>query len=85
MKNSKVTVYTMDYCPFCEQAKTLLKKRGVEFQEVRVAMDDDNQWETLYKRTGLRTMPQIFHGEEVIGGYTDLAALDQKQGLEHLK
>ena len=41
---SKVTVYTMDHCPYCERAKALLKQRGVEYAEIRVSMDDDSQW-----------------------------------------
>jgi glutaredoxin 3 len=82
---AKVTVYTMNYCPYCERAKQLLKTRGVAFEEVRVAEDDDAMWDKLFERSGLKTMPQIFAGESLIGGYTDLAALDQSQGLDHLK
>ncbi len=80
-----VQVYTMDYCPYCERAKSLLKKRGVEFQEIRVADDDDAKWDELYRLSGMRTMPQIFHGKKVIGGYTDLAAQDAKDQLASLK
>jgi glutaredoxin 3 len=82
---AKVTVYTMNHCPYCERAKQLLKTRGVAFEEVRVADDDDAMWDKLFERSGLKTMPQIFAGESLIGGYTDLAALDQSQGLDHLK
>lgn len=82
---AKVTVYTMNHCPYCERAKQLLKTRGVAFEEVRVAEDDDAMWDKLFERSGLKTMPQIFAGESLIGGYTDLAALDQSQGLDHLK
>jgi glutaredoxin 3 len=81
----KVTVYTMDYCPYCERAKRLLGSRGVSFTEVRVAEDDDAKWDALFQKSGLRTMPQIFADERVIGGYTDLAALDAKDKLESLK
>jgi glutaredoxin 3 len=82
---AKVTVYTMNHCPYCERAKQLLKTRGVTYEEVRVAEDDDAMWDKLFERSGLKTMPQIFAGESLIGGYTDLAALDQSQGLDHLK
>jgi len=82
---AKVTVYTMNHCPYCERAKQLLKTRGVAYEEVRVAEDDDAMWDKLFERSGLKTMPQIFAGESLIGGYTDLAALDQNQGLDHLK
>ena len=86
MSNSpKVVVYTMDYCPYCERAKMLLGTRGVPFTEVRVAEDDDAQWARLEKLTGMKTMPQILHGDQVIGGYMDLAQLDRKDQLSSLK
>ncbi len=82
---SNVTVYTMDFCPYCERAKGLLKERGIPYDEVKVPMDDDAQWAALEKKTGLKTMPQILHGERIIGGYTDLAAIDQRDRLASLK
>ena len=82
---AKVTVYTMDHCPYCERAKSLLKQRGVDYSEVRVPMDDDAQWDALEKKTGMKTMPQILFGEKVIGGYNDLAGIDQKDQLASLK
>jgi glutaredoxin 3 len=83
--DSKVVVYTMDYCPYCERAKALLGQRGVPFTEIRVEEDDDAEWERLEKLTGLKTMPQIVYGKKVIGGYTDLAALDRQDQLVSLK
>ena len=83
--SSKVRVYTMNYCPYCERAKSLLKRRGVEFEEVRVAEDDDAKWDELFKLSGMKTMPQIFHGERLIGGYTDLAEVDAQDQLASLK
>jgi glutaredoxin 3 len=82
---TQVTVYTMDYCPYCERAKALLKQRGVDFEEIRVSMDDDAQWDALEKKTGMKTMPQILQGERLIGGFNDLAAIDQKDQLASLK
>jgi glutaredoxin 3 len=84
-QDKKVVVYTMDYCPYCERAKSLLGQRGVPFTEVRVAEDNDAEWDRLEKLTGLKTMPQILHGDRVIGGYIDLAALDREDQLRSLK
>ncbi|MBC7387034.1 MAG: glutathione S-transferase N-terminal domain-containing protein [Cryobacterium sp.] len=81
----QVTVYTMDHCPYCERAKSLLKQRGVAYSEVKLPMDDDAAWANLEKKTGMKTMPQILNGEKVIGGYNDLAAIDQKDQLASLK
>jgi glutaredoxin 3 len=85
MSNGKVTVYTMDYCPYCERAKSLLSQRGVAYDEIRVPMDDDAQWDALEKKTGMKTMPQILHGERLIGGYNDLAAIDARDQLSSLR
>jgi glutaredoxin 3 len=82
---AKVTVYTMEYCPFCVRAKDLLKRRGIEFKEVMVPMEDEAQWDELEKKSGMKTMPQIFHGDRLIGGFQDLSALDQKDQLGSLK
>ena len=82
---AKVTVYTMGFCPYCEQAKTLLKRRGVDYDEVRVPMDDDAQWNALYQRSKMRTMPQIFVGDRLVGGFNELAELDKSDSLASLK
>lgn len=83
--SAKVTVYTMEYCPFCVRAKDLLKRRGIDFKEVMVPTDDEAQWDELEKKSGMKTMPQIFHGDRLIGGFSDLSALDQKDQLGSLK
>lgn len=81
MSDTPLKVYTMEVCPYCIRAKELLKQRGIAFEEILVADDDDAAWDALYKKSGMKTVPQIFYGEKLIGGYTDLAALDQKDGL----
>ena len=81
----KVTIYTMDHCPYCERAKKLMTERAVPYEEKRVPMDDDAQWDALEKKSGLKTMPQIFYGDRLIGGFNDLAALDGTTKLAELK
>lgn len=76
-----VTVYTATPCPYCSRAKDLLKRRGVAFKEIQISWDDEAAWEAARKRSGMRTVPQIFVGEECLGGYTELAALDQSGEL----
>lgn len=82
---AKVKVYTIDYCPYCLRAKDLLKKRGIEFEEIKFSMDDDAMWEELYQRSKMKTAPQIFNGEELIGGFAELDTLDKKDQLKSLK
>ena len=84
-KMANVTLYTMNSCPFCERAKSLFKQKGISFKEILLEEDDDAAWDALYKKSGMKTMPQIFDGERLIGGYSQLAELDSKDGLASLK
>lgn len=77
----RVTIYTTDYCGFCTRAKQFLQRRGVQFEEVDVSGDDGKRAE-LVERTGRRTVPQIFIGEEPVGGYSDLIQLDAQGELD---
>jgi glutaredoxin 3 len=77
----KVRIYTTPVCPYCMSAKRLLKKKGVDYEEIDVAGDDAAR-EQLAERTGLQTVPQIFIGEEHVGGSDDLHALEQAGKLD---
>ena len=63
------------------RAKDLLKRRGVAFKEIHLSWDDEAGWIEAEKRSGMKTMPQIFIENECIGGYSELAALDQSGEL----
>ena len=76
-----VKIYTTGSCPYCIQAKQLLKSRGVaELDEIRVDQVAGER-QKMMDITGRRTVPQIFIGEQHIGGCDDLMALDGKGGL----
>jgi glutaredoxin 3 len=76
-----VKMYTTLVCPYCQQAKALLKQRGVEaIDEVRVDLDPVQRAQMM-ELTGRRTVPQIFIGGTHVGGCDDLIALDQRGGL----
>lgn len=65
------TLYSKANCSFCVRAKMLLEQQGVAFEYVDLTGDIDAQVE-LAERTGRMTMPQIFVGDELIGGFEDL-------------
>ena len=69
-----LTVYTKDYCPYCVKAKTLLSSLGATFEEVDITNSPDTIME-LVKKSGMRTVPQIFVGNECLGGYDSIAKL----------
>jgi glutaredoxin 3 len=79
----KVTVYSKDYCPYCDRAKALLKSKGVPFEAIEL-QDDPRAFAALREKTGLMTVPQIFIGEKLVGGYTDLADLDRDGELDKM-
>ncbi len=76
-----VKMYTTAVCPYCTQAKRILKSRGVEhIEEVRI--DSNPQARThMMEITGRRTVPQIFIGDTHVGGCDDLMALDHRGAL----
>ena len=77
-----VKMYSTQVCPYCQQAKALLKQRGVEaIEDIRVDLDPAQRTRMLELTGGRRTVPQIFIGETYVGGCDDLVALDQRGGL----
>lgn len=76
-----VKMYTTAVCPYCVQAKRVLKSKGVEhIEEVRIDTDPDARIKMM-EVTGRRTVPQIFIGSTHVGGCDDLMALDSQGGL----
>ena len=76
-----VKIFTTPYCPFCVRAKRLLDRKQVPYEEVDVAGDDAAR-ERLTAKTGMRTVPQIFIGEECVGGADELHALEAEGKLD---
>ncbi len=81
---AKITVYTKDYCPYCNRAKDLLKRKNLPYEEINLETNPEEML-ALKNRTGWRTMPQIFIDDTLVGGYQELAELDRQGGLEKLK
>lgn len=80
---ASVTVYSTDACPFCIQAKRLLDKRGISYEEINLARDPDGRDE-LVSKTGMMTFPQILIDGKLIGGYNETAAADKSGRLQEL-
>jgi len=68
-----ITVYTKDDCPFCDRAKALLESKGVEYTTINIGIRTEAR-EFLVDQ-GLRSVPQIFNGAELIqGGFQGIAS-----------
>jgi glutaredoxin 3 len=80
---AKIDIYTTTVCPYCVRAKELFKRKGVAFTEHNLTGKDAER-EALVARTNLRTVPQIFINDTLVGGCDDLYALDKAGKLDAL-
>jgi glutaredoxin 3 len=67
----KAIVWSKNQCPYCDQAKALLKLKGIDYEE-RNINDGWDREDLLAAVPTARTVPQIFLGEEYVGGFTEL-------------
>ena len=63
-------IYTTTTCSFCDKAKELLKKKGFDYQEIRVHKDITR--EKFIEKFNKTTVPQVFHNNILVGGYEAL-------------
>lgn len=74
------TLYSKNNCIFCEKAKFALKGQEVEIKNVE---DNRDFFDELLRRVpNARTMPQVFRGDQHIGGYNELQLLLDKEKVE---
>ncbi len=79
----EIVMYTATFCGYCADAKSLLKKKGVDFLEIRIDEEADKRKE-MERRAGRDSVPQIFIGDEHVGGFDDLLELDMDDELDSL-
>lgn len=81
---AKVRMYSTAVCPYCVRAEMLLKAKGVTgIEKIRVDLDPRERV-VMVQKTGRRTVPQIYIGDEHVGGFDDLAALEHAGKLDSL-
>jgi glutaredoxin 3 len=81
MKN--ITIYTTNICPYCIKAKALLNKKNAIFTEINVE-DEEKRNKMIELTSGKRSVPQIFIGDQHVGGCDDLYELDRQGKLDQL-
>ena len=79
-----VEIYTSPLCGYCHAAKRLLNDKGVTYSEFNVMLNAEKRKEMMQRANGRHTVPQIFIGQEHVGGYDDLAALERAGKLDAL-
>ena len=80
----KVVIYTGDLCVYCDWAIDLLNRKKIKFTEYNVAKDSSKMEEMFKKSNGAKTIPQIFIGEQHVGGNAELQALERDGKLDSL-
>ena len=77
-----VVIYTTMFCPYCHNAKALLKRKGVAFKEIAVDGNRAARREMSERADGRTSVPQIFIDDDHIGGCDDLYALEEAGTLD---
>ena len=75
---NNIIVYSSNFCHYCVQAKKLLERLNLSYQEINIQNFPEKREEMLSKSNGKRTVPQIFVNDYHVGGYDELNTLVQK-------
>jgi glutaredoxin 3 len=70
----KALIWSKDQCPYCVQAKALLTSKGIDYEERNISQGPWTREQLLEAVPTARTLPQIFLGEEYVGGFDKLKA-----------
>lgn len=79
----KVTIYSAQVCPWCVRAKRLMDANSIKYDEIKLEFDS-KEFDELVARTKMQTVPQIFFGGDLIGGFEELKAIIDEGKVEEL-
>ena len=77
-----VTIYTRPFCGYCSRAISLLGEKGADFTEIEAGFDPKLREEMVTRAGGRATFPQIFVGDQHIGGCDEMMALERAGKLD---
>ena len=80
---SRIRIYGSETCSFCMAARMLLKKKGVDYQDIPIGGDEELR-RKIEDLSGQRTVPQIFIDDRPIGGFDELYELEKSGDLDRL-
>jgi glutaredoxin 3 len=81
---NKVVIYTTPFCGYCVQAKRLLTKKGVTYEEIDVSRDPVQRRAMIQDSGGRMSVPQIFVNGAYAGDCDDIYALEKAGKLDAL-
>ncbi len=79
----KVTIYSAQVCPWCVRAKRLMDVNSIKYDEIKLEFDS-KEFDELVARTKMQTVPQIFFGDDLIGGFEELKTIIDEGKVEEL-
>ena len=79
----RIRLYGTGSCSWCTAARRLLQRKGLDFDDIAVDLDDEMRRE-IAVRSGRRTVPQIFIDDRPVGGFDELVELDRSGELDRL-
>ena len=82
--DAQVTIYGDDSCAYCAAARMLFTRKGVRFEDVVVSRDAERFAEMESRSGGRRSVPQIFVGDNHVGGFDELCSLDKSGELDKM-
>ena len=76
MKFNQLTIITRDNCGWCVKAKELMDDYVISYKEFKipVSLSREEFFVLVEKYDTTSTVPKIFEGNDLIGGYEDLAS-----------
>ena len=78
-----VSMYTTRFCPYCVRAREMFDLKQISYTDIAVDGSPEKRQEMM-ERSGRFTVPQIWIGEQHVGGYDDLALLERQGNLDKL-
>ena len=78
-----IVIYGTETCSYCSAARMLLKKKGLDYEDILVSRDPELRAK-MERLSGGRTVPQIFINDRPIGGFDELYALDKSGELDEI-
>jgi glutaredoxin 3 len=77
----RAVIYTARFCPYCQAAKSLLRREGIPFDEIDISGNCEARDEMINRSNGQTRVPQIFLGDRHIGDLSELKALKKRGAL----
>ena len=82
-KTKPIVMYSTRFCPYCIRARSLLGSKGWAFEDIAVDSEPGLRQEMIQK-SGRHTVPQIWIGDQHIGGCDELVGLEMSGQLDQL-